>query len=113
MATAAFGVLMVTLPPTSQASLGSSQHESCLKAGRSLGLWFKAEARRRARVSVDARDGFNAMLAGFKAAQSQCEMGLADEALANIQALESQIARLEERRQPPDPFPPAVDQLGP
>jgi hypothetical protein len=98
LASAGFGATMLTMPPTSHASLVSSENARCIKAGQSLEPWFKAELHRRASTGVPRQDDFNLMLAWFRDAQGQCAAGLTQAASENLQALADRIAAREQLR---------------
>jgi hypothetical protein len=100
LASAGFGatMLMVMVPPTSHASLVSSENARCIKAGQSLEPWFRAELHRRASTGVPRQDDFNLLLTWFRDAQGQCAAGLTRAGSENLKALADRIAAREQLR---------------
>jgi len=102
LALAGFGATMLTMPPTSQASLMTAHDSSCVKAGQSLEPWFKTELTRRGLTGTAQRDDFNLMLVWFRNAKAQCATGLTQAASENLQVLADRIVTREELRQRAD-----------
>ena len=58
---------MLTVPPTSEATLSSPESNArCIEAGRIVGTWFEHEIYRRAWASTNGYDNFNLMLSWYK-----------------------------------------------
>src|SRR5687768_13386404 len=66
LVSAGFGATMLTMPPTSQASLATRPDAVCVQAGQSLEPWFKAELTRRGLTGTVRQDDFNLLLAWFR-----------------------------------------------
>ena len=99
LAAAAFWATMLTLPPATEAALfGFPDHTSCIKAGQSLAPWFEGELHRAEQAGAARHSDFDLTLTSFREAQSRCASGQTDEALADLQTLANQIAKLEEQR---------------
>ena len=98
LASAGFGATMLMVPPTSQASLVSSENARCIKAGQSLEPWFRAELHRRASTGVPRQDDFNLLLTWFRDAQGQCAAGLTRAGSENLKALADRISAREQLR---------------
>jgi hypothetical protein len=98
LASAGFAATMLTVPPTSHASLVSSENARCIKAGQSLEPWFRAELHRRASTGVPRQDDFNLLLTWFRDAQGQCAAGLTRAGSENLKALADRIAAREQLR---------------
>lgn len=90
--------LVMTSPPLEASLFGFPEDAGCVKAGQSLAPWFEGEARYMMRAGASRHEGFDPILGSFQNAQSLCAVGRADEAIAGLQSLANQIAKLEEHR---------------